>query len=146
MRYTEVIDRLYVGSSPLAPKDIKELKKMGITAVMNLQTDADMLFWRIDWDKMNRTYAKSDIKVYRYPIRDFDKEMLAEKLEGGIALLDSILAMEYKVYLHCNAGLNRSPTMAVGYLVRKMRISRHDAARLIMARYYCEPYLDIIQL
>ncbi|HLC14881.1 MAG TPA: dual specificity protein phosphatase family protein [Thermodesulfovibrionia bacterium] len=139
MRYTEVIDRLYVGSCPLVPKDIKELKKMGITAVMNLQTDADMLYWRIDWDKMTRTYEKSDIKVYRYPIRD-------EKLEEGISLLDSILAEEHKVYLHCNAGLNRSPTMAVGYLVKKMRISRHDAARLIMSRYYCEPYLDIIRL
>jgi protein-tyrosine phosphatase len=125
--------------------DIKELKKMGVMAVMNLQTDADILYWRIDWVKMTRTYEKSNIKVYRYPISDFDKEVLADKLEGAIALLNIMLAKQYKVYLHCNAGLNRSPTIAIGYLVKKKDMTINDAARLIMDRYYCEPYLDIIQ-
>lgn len=144
MKYTEVVDTIYVGSSPLSPKDIKALRKIGITAVMNLQTDADILYWRIDWEKMNRAYQKSNIEVYRYPIRDFDKDILAEKLNGGITLLDEILAKRHKVYLHCNAGLNRSPTMAIAFLVKKRNMNISEAASLIMSRYYCEPYLDII--
>jgi protein-tyrosine phosphatase len=51
------------------------------------------------------------------------------------------LAAGERVYLHCNAGLNRAPTVAVAYLHRHHGLSLEDACAVVKAQRPCVPYM-----
>jgi protein-tyrosine phosphatase len=49
-------------------------------------------------------------------VADFDRAELALKLPACVDALNALLTAGDTVYLHCTAGVNRSPTVAVAYL------------------------------
>jgi protein-tyrosine phosphatase len=54
----------------------------------------------------------------RVPVRDFDAAELRSKLPECVRNLDGLLSAGHLVYLHCTAGINRSPTVAMAFLYR----------------------------
>jgi hypothetical protein len=49
-------------------------------------------------------------------VTDFDRLELVQRLLECVNVVDRLLAGGEILYLHCTAGVNRSPTVAVGYL------------------------------
>jgi protein-tyrosine phosphatase len=144
MRFGRILKNLFVGSCPMSRKDVISLQDLGITAVLNLQTDEDIDDWEIDWGEIRQIYELSQIKAFRYPIRDFDINDLRAKFEEGVELLDELMRTN-TVYLHCNAGLNRSPTLAIAFMVKKMNIDIDKAEHLFRERYHAEPYTEALR-
>ncbi|HPP52236.1 MAG TPA: dual specificity protein phosphatase family protein, partial [Thermoguttaceae bacterium] len=108
MELTLILPRVYVGSCPVEPADIDQLKELGITAVFSLQTEEDFLFWGIDWPALESAYRKMDIELVRIPVQDFSPEDLREKLPACVAALEKLLQAGHTVFVHCSAGVNRS--------------------------------------
>src|SRR5262249_36166274 len=104
-------NKLYVGSCPMTEGDVIQLKDTGITAVLNLQTDEDIRTREIDWPAMEDAYRRHGIVIHRFPIEDFSPSDMRQKLRTGVRILDNLIRAGLVVYLHCNAGINRSPTL-----------------------------------
>ena len=147
MDYDQILPQLFVGSHPRIVEDIDELvRDAGITAVLNLQTDEDMSWYDTDWEKLEAHYRKTEIEVVRFPIRDFDPDDLREKLPGCVRALEELLEAGRIVYLHCTAGVNRSPTVAVAHIHKRRGWDLEKAVTFVMERRNCSPEVDAIRL
>lgn len=142
MDCTKILDRLYVGSCPRRNEDVEKLCKLGIQAVLNLQTDEDNLYRDIDWPSLEASYRSHGVEVRRVPVRDFDSEDLAAKLSECVGTLRQLLESGQTVYLHCTAGAGRSPTVAMAYLHWYCELSFDDAYRYVRSLRACSPMLD----
>ena len=126
--------------------EVPYLRRLGISAVVNLQTDEDLLYYGISPDTLALAYEEAGIELHRLPIADFSKEELGHWLPAATAHVAEVLANPAaKLYLHCTAGVNRSPTTAAGYLIKLLGISARDACSYLASRRDCNPTLEILE-
>ena len=144
--YSQVIEgRLWVGTF-IRPEDAKELGRMGITDVVSIQSDEDLEERRIPLGRLIKALADAHIDLHRVPVRDFNSEELALKLPRCVAEIEAALGPAgAKVYLHCTAGINRSPTAAAAYLMKSRGMSAQDARDLLVSKRDCDPDLDLLK-
>jgi protein-tyrosine phosphatase len=84
------------------------------------------------------------ITVQRIPIRDFDGEDLRRKLFLSVQALDQFLKNDQTVYMNCNAGMGRSPSVAIAYLVRRQRWDLDNAIEHVTRCRTCSPNIEAI--
>lgn len=138
-------DRLWVGVF-VQPEDVKILRQMGITTVINLQSDKEFTHHNVSVKKLLKAYGLADIELCRIPIPDFNQQALAEKIPNGVAEIEAALTPRWaRVYMHCTAGINRGPTLAAAYLVKVRGLSAQEAYDYIVARRHCGPYLSLLE-
>ena len=75
-----------------------------------------------------------------------DQVVLREKLLSCVDRLDDLLAAGHTVYLHCTAGIGRSPTVAIGYLHRCLGWEMDAATRYVKQVRQCSPHLEALRL
>jgi predicted protein tyrosine phosphatase len=145
--YNQILPNLFIGTYPQNAEDIRELKdRCGVTAVLNLQTDEDLCERNIDWQVMEVNYKKLDIEVRRVPMRDFDYEHQRQHLPEAVRVLAGLLASGHITYLHCNAGVGRSPLVAMAYLYWCRDLGLKKAIQHVRQRRYCAPYEDLLEV
>jgi protein-tyrosine phosphatase len=138
-------DRLWVGTY-VRPEDVMLLRQMGVTTVVNLQSDQDIDTCKIRIKKLLKAYDQVEIEHRRVATPDFDQNALAANLELSIAELEAALVPRWtKVYLHCTAGINRGPTVAAAFLMRSRGYSAQKAYEYITARRHCSPYFAVLE-
>ncbi|MGQ9575646.1 MAG: dual specificity protein phosphatase family protein [Thermoguttaceae bacterium] len=142
-----IVPRIYVGSCPIHTDEIDRLKnEYGITAVLNLQVDEDFAWWGIDWGVLEAHYRRLGIEVRRVPVRDFSPEDLRKNLPECVGALEDLVRAGQTVYVHCSAGVNRSPSTVVAYLHWVEGWEFDEAVNYVRARHACDPYVDAIRL
>jgi len=147
MDFNQILPQLFVGSCPFDPPDVDSLKKhLGITAVLNLQTEEDFAYWGVNWREMEAAYRRLGIEVRRVPVEDFNAEDLRQKLPACVLALDELLRSGHTVYLHCTGGVNRSPSTVVAYLHWIQVMGFDEAVKYVKERRACDPYLEAIRL
>jgi len=146
MTYVAISPKLVLGSCPESGSDVELLKSgLGVTAVLNLQTDDDMRFLEIDWSAINRQYVHSKVQLRRIPIIDFDRVDLLDQLPRCISALHSLMRTGNTTYVHCTAGVNRAPTTIVAYLYWFSNWELLDAAKHVKSLRVCSPDTEIIE-
>lgn len=147
MDVSQILPNLLVGSYPRSTDDIDQLKgDFGVTAVLSVQTDEDMMHWGVNWLRFEPYYRNAGVKVRRVPVRDFDPEDLRRNLSKCVEALDELLQEGHTVYVHCNMGVNRSPSTVIAYLHWIQGWSLEQATTHVLQCRACEPYVDVIQL
>ncbi|HJQ83211.1 MAG TPA: dual specificity protein phosphatase family protein [Candidatus Binatia bacterium] len=136
---------LLVGEYPM-PEDAAWLRdEHGVTAVVSLQDDADLASKGLRIAALERAYLAHGLGFHRVPVPDGDDRNLIARLHEIVALLARLIADGGRVYLHCNAGLNRAPTAAIAYLhVHEglpLDAARDDVKRLRR----CVPYMRALE-
>jgi protein-tyrosine phosphatase len=146
MDYARVLSRVFVGSHPHIIEDIDILQQhLAVTAVLNLQTDEDMVAANLNWQLLESHYRTSAINLFRVPMKEEQVE-LREKLFECIRALERLLAADHTVYLHCTAGIGRSPTVAIGYLHCYLHWELDAAIRHVKHVRQCAPHLEALCL
>jgi protein-tyrosine phosphatase len=146
MDYAQITPRLFIGSHPQTVEDIEKLRRdLGITAVLNLQTDQDMSSVKLNWKPLESHYETSAVDLLRVPVKEAQVE-LREKLLQCINTLERLLAAGHTVYLHCTVGIGRSPTVAIGYLHFCLGWELDAAASHVMQLRQCSPHLEALRL
>lgn len=145
INFSRILDNLIVGSCPASVVDARRLAQAGISAVMNLQSDADFHRLGIDWPALENLYHELDLAVYRVPMIDFDEADIARLLPRAAHSLDQALGQGHRVYLHCTAGRERSPTTAVAWLAWYGGHDLDDALALVRNARPVNPYEDALR-
>lgn len=146
MDYAQILSGLLIGSHPQASDDIERLRReSAITAVLNLQTDEDMRSVNLDWPPLEAHYRTCGIKLLRLPIKEEQNE-LREKLPECVRTLARMIGVGRTVYLHCTAGIGRSPTVAIGYLHWCLGWGFDAAVSHVKLARQCSPHLGALRL
>ena len=78
-------------------------------------------------------------------IADGDNAMLLAQIDQAVAILDQAVRSGHRVYVHCNAGMNRAPTVAIAYLHVHRHLSLAEARDLLKRRRACVPYMTVLE-
>lgn len=145
MQLDRILANIVVGSCPRSLDDITLLKTdFGVTAVLSLQTDDDLRYWGLDWPHLENAYRAAGIIVRRAPVRDFDLASLRENLPRCVDELRALIQAGHAVYVHCNAGINRSPTTVIAYLHWVEGLELGEAVWRVTSQHACDPYVSAI--
>ncbi len=140
-----ILPNLLVGEYP-TPDDAGWLRGVhAVTSVVSLQDDADLASKGLQLADLERAYRAHALGFHRIPVPDCDNHVLAAKIESVVSLLSDLLARDERVYLHCNAGMNRAPTVAIAYLHAQRGLSLAEARDFVKRRRSCVPYMLVLE-
>jgi protein-tyrosine phosphatase len=140
-----ITESLLVGEYPRIT-DIEWLKdEYGITAIHNLQDDEDLRINGIDVIGLREACGSHQIRLVRSPIRDGSSDDMAARLGDALRSLEELLSEKGRIYLHCNAGLNRAPTLAIAWLRANAGMSLNEAMAHVKKRRACGPFMTVLE-
>lgn len=85
------------------------------------------------------------IELIRAPMVDFDRESQAESLFNSVSALHWAVANCGRTYVHCTAGMNRTSTTTMAWLMFVGDMEHDDALKQVKEnRSIADPYLDSI--
>ena len=142
----EIIEeRLWVGRYIL-PDHLEFLDRLGIRAVVNLQSEQDLEQYQISLERLLQFYGRAGIEIRHIPINDFDQNALSANLPAAVRVLEELMDPPgSRVYIHCTAGINRGPTLAAAYLIKARGFSFREAYELLKKQRRCEPFLCVLE-
>ncbi|XP_010550123.1 PREDICTED: phosphoglucan phosphatase LSF1, chloroplastic isoform X2 [Tarenaya hassleriana] len=139
MRYSKITEQIYVGSCIQSEDDVETLSDAGISAVLNFQGGTEAQNWGIVPQNINDACQRSEILVINYPIRDADSFDLRKKLPFCVGLLLRLLKKNYRVFVTCTTGFDRSPACVIAYLHWMTDTSLHTAYSFVTGLHACKP-------
>lgn len=114
----EVQPGLFVGGQHFK-RGLKQMRALGITAVVNLRREAD--------DAQRGVALDAYLHV---PVTD-DAPPSPEDFRRGAAFITQQRQQGRSVYIHCASGVGRAPTMAAAYLMLEQGLSLDEALATI---------------
>jgi len=140
-----ILPQLLVGEYPRVEDLVWLRDEHGVTAVLSLQDDADLASKRLRAGDLERACTELGLALHRVPVADGDPEALALRLPVVVARLHDLIAAGGRVYLHCNAGYNRAPTVAIAYVHVHCGLDLDAACELVKQRRPCVPYVSALR-
>jgi protein-tyrosine phosphatase len=86
------------------------------------------------------------IELRRVPVQDFNPEEVRQKLPACVQALGGLVRVGHTVYVHCNAGVNRSPSVVIAYLHWVQKMPFNEAVAYVIKRHPSDPYVEAIRL
>lgn len=118
----EILDGLYLGSQDCVDLDV--LESYQITNVFSVGINVDLSL-------------PSNIKREFFECLDLPETNISEILTKICPMIDSILKNNEKVLVHCNAGVSRSSTIIIGYLILYKNMNFNDAILRVKTKREC---------
>nr|QKY15167.1 phosphoglucan phosphatase (LSF) chloroplastic [Polytomella parva] len=108
---------LICGSQPRNRDDVKQMREeIRVDTIINLQQDKDLAYWNVSLKDIESECGVQSINFIRKPAQDFDPHSLRKVIPGAAASLHQALRRGERVYVHCTAGLGRSPALCIAYM------------------------------
>ena len=142
---SELRNDLLIGEYP-RECDIPWLKEQyRVSGVHSLQDDDDLRINGLDFGALDEVCQRHGIRLVRTPIQDGSSDDMAARLGAALEALRQLVRENRRVYLHCNAGMNRAPTLAIAYLRTDCGMSLNEALAHVKARRACGPFMTILE-
>jgi len=139
-----ILPALFVGEYPRV-EDIAWLRQeFGVSAVFSLQDAEDLTVKGLSLPALVTECRSHQIAFHRTPVIDFDCDSLDKALPTALAALHALTQEGHTVFLHCNAGCNRAPTVAIAYLHTHQGMTLHEARDFVKERRPCGPYMEVL--
>ncbi|MBI2048242.1 MAG: dual specificity protein phosphatase family protein [Parcubacteria group bacterium] len=105
LEYNYVTNGIYIGTNQCCQEHFDErLKNEGIEVDISLEEK------RIDAPFGVKFYIWIPIKNHAAPTQ--------EQVEFGVSVLEKLVSMKKKIYVHCQNGHGRAPTLVAAYLIK----------------------------
>ena len=141
----EILPELLIGEYPRL-EDIEWLKRThAITAVHNLQDNDDLRLYGVDLRSLIEAYQRASLMMVRTPIPDGSAGQFALHLERALGDLKKLTDAGERVYVHCNAGMNRAPTLAIAFLRAHRGMTLDEAMAHVKQRRACGPFMTVLE-
>ena len=145
IEFSQITPDLFVGTCPRTVIDLNQMRQMGITGIVGLQTDQDFVTWDIDFAALEKASYEIDLPIARHPIIDFDDDDLQIHLLSVVETIHRMIAVGHRLYLHCTAGQERAPSVAAAYLCQHKNMSAEQAVSLLKSLRDCSPKQHVIE-
>jgi hypothetical protein len=124
---------LVVGSGPREPSDLDVLRlETHVSAILSVQHDDCLAHQGIDYPGLVRHGRRLGLTMERCPLRDFDPADQRRGLPTAVRGLYGLLRQGHRVYVHCTAGINRSPLVVLAYLTLVEGMGLEEAMTLLL--------------
>jgi len=121
LEYNYITDGIYIGTNKCCQTHFDEgLSKEGITADISLE---DI---RMDHPFGVEFYVWIPVENHKSPTMD--------QLEFGVAVLEKMVSLGKKIYVHCQNGHGRAPVMVSAYLIKKEGKTPEDAEAFVKTK------------
>lgn len=117
----EVLPFLYIGNARDA-QDLRVLQALGITRVLNVTAH------------LPGYHQDSGICYKTLPAMDSGHQNLRQFFDEAINFIDEARESGDRVLVHCQAGVSRSPTIVIAYLMKHTRMAMVDSYKYVKAR------------
>jgi len=121
---SQVLPFLYLGSQDDA-LSTPTMKEFQITHVINVSVTGDRVPFLDENDNEH---------FLRIPIHDSLTEKLLPYLDDVYTFIEKARTNHGRVFIHCLAGISRSPTLAIAYVMRYLSLSVDDAYQFVKQR------------
>uniref|UniRef100_A0A0N7ZBB6 protein-tyrosine-phosphatase n=2 Tax=Scylla olivacea TaxID=85551 RepID=A0A0N7ZBB6_SCYOL len=118
---SEVLPFLYIGNARDA-QDLRVLQALGITRVLNVTSHVPGY------------HQDSGICYKTLPAMDSGHQNLRQYFDEAIHFIDEARQSGARVLVHCQAGVSRSPTIVIAYLMKHTRMTMVDSYKYVKAR------------
>jgi atypical dual specificity phosphatase len=117
--YTQMSPRIYVGSVPITDADMDFLKREGFTCIIDLCRD----------NEHEPAMAEERGIEYKVCFAHDQHAHTVEQLKAITKFISERDKRGEKLYIHCHAGLGRSPTVMIAYFISlgiPLNVALHD--------------------
>ncbi|KAK6998110.1 dual specificity protein phosphatase 10 [Biomphalaria glabrata] len=118
---SQVLPFLYLGNERDA-KDLSRLRSLNIGYVLNVTSHVPQY------------YDEQGIKYKRIPASDSAQQNLKQYFEEAIEYIDDARQNNARVLIHCHAGVSRSATITIAYLLKHTRMAMADAYKFVKGK------------
>ena len=129
--FADVADGLVIGAYPLDREDVATLERLRIDRVLNLADDDE--YEEGDREAAEDALDEAGIEEYRLRLTDYGS-LPPEALDAAVHELSSWLQDGVRVYLHCRAGWQRSPSVAAAVIAARDGIDVEEALEAVHTR------------
>ncbi|XP_066937605.1 dual specificity protein phosphatase 10-like isoform X2 [Macrobrachium rosenbergii] len=117
----EVLPFLFIGNARDA-QNLRVLQALGITRVLNVTSH------------LPGYHQDSGICYKTLPAMDSGHQNLRQFFDEAIHFIDEARQAGDRVLVHCQAGVSRSPTIVIAYLMKHTRMTMVDSYKYVKAR------------
>nr|XP_005280167.1 dual specificity protein phosphatase 9 [Chrysemys picta bellii]XP_023968642.1 dual specificity protein phosphatase 9 [Chrysemys picta bellii]XP_042717327.1 dual specificity protein phosphatase 9 [Chrysemys picta bellii]XP_042717328.1 dual specificity protein phosphatase 9 [Chrysemys picta bellii]XP_042717329.1 dual specificity protein phosphatase 9 [Chrysemys picta bellii] len=115
----QILPHLYLGSARDSA-NMETLARLGIRYILNVTPNLPNLF-----------EEQGGFRYKQIPISDHWSQNLARFFPEAIAFIDEAVSQNCGILVHCLAGVSRSVTVTVAYLMQRLNLSLNDAYDLV---------------
>ncbi|CAF1163554.1 unnamed protein product [Rotaria sordida] len=129
---TEILPRIFVGNI-LDAQNLDRLNQNGITHIVNSTPDLP-LFW------------EKECQYMRVDVLDLPSENIRKYFDKTFQFIDEALHIKTNnVLVHCSAGISRSPTLVLAYMIKKYHMTLDEAFnKMRQLRQIVDPNISFI--
>jgi len=118
---SQILPNLYLGAE-ISSIDLSVLRNLNIRKIINVTTNIRNLF------ESNDEYK---IQYLRIPLEDSFDSQIGVYFQKCIDFINLAKDENCSVLIHCQAGISRSPTIALAYIMQSMDMSLDDSLSFV---------------
>jgi protein-tyrosine phosphatase len=115
---SEILPYLYLGNERDAA-NLQQLTEFGITHILNVTAHIPLHF------------EDNGILCKRLPASDSGSQNLKQYFDEAISFIEAARSSNGRVLVHCQAGVSRSPTITIAYIMALLGKSSNDAFEFV---------------
>lgn len=124
--YNRITSQVLAGRNPLTAEDMRRLCAEGVTHVLDLRQPAEWMPPNVGQEAVAYQFTNGICRRH-LPIDDFSAPD-SEHFEAAVAFLEEALSdPAAQVYVHCRAGMERTPTILIAYFATRNGTSCQEA-------------------
>jgi len=116
---TKILDGLYLGNKRDA-ENLEALQSAGVQTIVNATNDIPNFF-------------PDKFEYYRVPVVDHTSSDIGKYIQAAVDFIDEKLKSG-SVLVHCFAGVSRSSTIVIAFLILKRGMSYHNALDFVVKK------------
>lgn len=120
MEPVEIFPHLYLGNA-LTAACMQDLQRLGITAILNVSSTC-------------KNHFTSNFLYKNIPVDDSHNTLLSNWFSDAITFIDEVKGAGGKTLVHCHAGVSRSATICIAYVMYSRHASLDTAFEFVKSR------------
>lgn len=135
---------LWVARAPRGPEDYALIRGLGVADIVTLQTEDEARSVGLRPDVSFRLALAHGLREHRIGIEDFSPRDLAARTPDAAAVIAGLRARGRSVFVHCAAGLNRSPTVVAAVLAWTRGLDAREACARVVEAHPSHPDPEVV--